>query len=139
MKKIVSALLLLVVGIVGAISWWYWPSEVQPAVPKIDEIQEVRVTQPDDTVIPLDMEEKIISFVYFAKDSRKTRQKSVDDEPKEELQATRIDVLLKNGNRKIFYIYQDRFFKKTYLEIPYDGIYEMEYTLSDWLSGKLDY
>ena len=139
MKKVVSALLLLVVGIVGAIIWWYWPSEEQPAVANIHEIQEVRVTQPDDTVIPLDMEEKIISFVYFAKDSRKTRQKSVNDEPKEELQATRIDVLLKNGNSKTFYIYQDRFFKKTYLEIPYDGIYEMEYTLSDWLSGKLDY
>ncbi|MGT2754373.1 DUF5301 domain-containing protein [Streptococcus ovis] len=139
MKKVVSALLLLVVGIVGAIIWWYWPSEVQPVVPKIDEIQEVRVTQPDDTVIPLDMEEKIISFVYFAKDSRKTRQKSVNDQPNKELMATQVELLLKNGSSKMFYIYQDGFFKKTYLEIPYDGIYEMEYSLSDWLSGKLDY
>lgn len=139
MKKILIALSVLIVGIAGCVAWWYWPSKEQPAIPKIHEIQEVRLTQPDGTVIPLDIEEKIISFVYFAKDSHKTRQESVNDEPKEELQATRIDVLLKNGNSKTFYIYQDRFFKKTYLEIPYDGIYEMEYTLSDWLSGKLDY
>lgn len=139
MKKFLLALSVLIVGMVGLGAWWYWPSEEQPAIPKIYEIQEVRVIQPDGTVIPLDIEEKIVSFVYFAKDSHKTRQESVNGQPRKELMATRIELLLNNGQSKTLYIYQDGFFKKTYLEIPYDGIYEMEYTLSDWLSGKLDY
>lgn len=139
MKKVLTALSVIIVGVAGLALWWYWPSREQPAIPKIHEIQGIRLTQPDGTVIPLDMEEKIISFVYFAKDSRKMRQESVNDQPREELKASRIELLLKNGQSKTYYIYQGGFFKKTYLEIPYNGIYEMEYSLSDWLSGKLDY
>ncbi|MBY5033586.1 DUF5301 domain-containing protein [Streptococcus gallolyticus] len=136
MKKIMIAVLLILLS-AGVGCWWFRPSSGEtPTLPKIREIQEIQMTDSSGAVVHLDMEEKITSFIYFTKDSHKTRQESINDQPSSDLSPYQFDLKLKNGTVRL-YIYQKGW--KTYLESPYVGIYELDHSLSDWLSGKLDY
>lgn len=136
MKKIMVAVFLSLLS-VGIGCWWFRPSSGEaPTLPKIKDIQEIQMKDSSGTVVHLDMEEKITSFIYFAKDSRKTRQESIHDQPSSALSPYQFDLKVKHGTVRL-YIYQKG--RKTYLERPYVGIYELDHSLSDWLSGKLDY
>ena len=101
------------------------------SLPLTGAVESVEVALGDEDIIHTD-EEWIASFMQKIGDGKPTSKESVQDVPSVS-KYTKVDILY-NSNTSIVFIYEEN--SKWYVEQPYQGIYEIDETISSLLGEK---
>lgn len=117
MKKVFG--MLTVVGLYVR-AYWFW-SGLEPNLPKVSEVREIRLVQ-GQVVVTIDQSEEIAVFLAELGNAKKTNQDSVHDAPLISPHV-RITFVMAEGETTAF-AYEG--ILRSYLEFPYTGIYKLK-------------
>lgn len=125
---IVAIVLIPVIYLWSAIS----PKVADPIVlPDIDRIEAIEVTTTDGTVVFYSDKETIDQILSILTQATPTSKESIQDSPNVSHYG-KVDITNNDGVTTVFYYTEN---KKHYIEQPYQGIYETDVGIDDFVSG----